>query len=496
MKSSKKLLLLSAAFGVLASTAVAQGYDDDDIYYDANKAKKSTKTVKASSLYVGNGAVTSVATSGNTVTNVYTSSPSRVTVTRDVDEYNRRGGYEPVASTSVDDLGDNFEYTRRIERFYNPDLVAECDDDDVTYYYNYANDELADVNASSPTTINIYVDNADPWADFWSPYYYGSAWSWAYRPCYYNPWWRWNYAWGYGSPWSLSFGWDGFHVGLGWGWAGFDLDWGWGFGWTWGGGHHPHFAGLNIGGNWHLGDGGHHGGMMASRPGAGAFNPAGRPSAANGRGGNIGSNTRAAVGAGSLNGSRNNGARAGFAESGAGTRVSSSNRGNAAVGNTGGNRTVSAGSLRGGTGSRNFGGSTRTSSAGASVNAGSLNSNNNRGTARTGRTASTSNRATGYNPSNATRLGSTGTTTSGVGRTSGSSTRSTSRNGSGVSSSSSSSTRSTGGSTRSTGSSSSSSSRSSMGSTGSSRSTGGGFSGGGSRGGGGGSSRGGGGGRH
>ena len=80
-----------------------------------------------------------------------------------MDEYNRRGSYKPVAGTSsVDSLGDNFEYTRRIERFYNPDVVSDADDPEVAYLYNYSNDELADATHKSPATINIYVDNSDP----------------------------------------------------------------------------------------------------------------------------------------------------------------------------------------------------------------------------------------------------------------------------------------------------------------------------------------------
>ncbi|MDE6144657.1 MAG: hypothetical protein K2F96_00085, partial [Muribaculaceae bacterium] len=209
-----RLALAGAAVAMLSVSAVAQGYYDDDIYFDSSKAKakKTTQTV-VKKTPVSSFSTTVVTDNGTTVVSVPASALSKVTTstsysgsTRDVDEYNRRGSYKPVQSQSVDDLGENFEYTRRIERFYNSDIVNTSDDEDLIYYYNNADDELADVTGSSPTTINIYVENADPWDGFWNPYYYSSAWSWAWRPVYYNPWYSWNYAWGYGPSWSLSWG--------------------------------------------------------------------------------------------------------------------------------------------------------------------------------------------------------------------------------------------------------------------------------------------------
>ncbi|MDE6262634.1 MAG: hypothetical protein K2M09_04955, partial [Muribaculaceae bacterium] len=190
-----RLALAAATFALLPVSVMAQGYYDDDIYYDESKAK-AVKTQTKSAIK------SATAKPAQTAQRVAT-----VRVERDVDEYNRRGSYKPVQSNTVDDLGDNFEYTRRIERFYNQDIVNDADDDDLVYYYTNANDELADINASAPTTINIYVDNPDPWDGFWNPYYYSSAWSWAWRPAYYNPWYSWNYAWGYGPSWSWSWGW-------------------------------------------------------------------------------------------------------------------------------------------------------------------------------------------------------------------------------------------------------------------------------------------------
>ncbi len=223
--TSRRLLLIGGVFALLSAGAAAQGFYDDDIYFDASKARKekavkATKTKPAAKVYsvpatVVTGAVDAEAGSS-----------------RNVDEYNRRGSYKPVKEQSTD-LGDNFTYTRRIEQFSNPDIVASSNDDDLKYYYNYANDELAgSTGYASPATINIYVEN--PYADFWSPYYYPSAWSWAWRPAYYNPWWAYNY-WNYGP--SFSFGWNSVW-GPSWSWN-WGPSWGWGPGWDYGWGWHP-----------------------------------------------------------------------------------------------------------------------------------------------------------------------------------------------------------------------------------------------------------------
>ncbi len=218
--------LLLGACTLLSVSAGAQSYYDDDIYFDESAAKKEAK--KAAEKRAANSAATATYSVAATT---YSGSD------RNVDEYNRRGSYKPVKEQSAD-LGDNFSYTRRIEAFHNPDIVVASNDNDLIYYYNYANDELADVNGySSPTTINIYVDNSDPWDNFWSPYYYPSAWSWAWRPAYYNPWWSYNYTWGYGPSWSWNWNW-----GPSWNWG-----WNWGPSWSWGWGwnhgwHHPHPA--------------------------------------------------------------------------------------------------------------------------------------------------------------------------------------------------------------------------------------------------------------
>lgn len=437
-----RLALAASAFALLPVSVMAQGYYDDDIYFDESKAKaKKTQT-------------TTVRTSPSSTNRTSAKPVATVRVDRDIDEYNRRGSYQPVKTNTVDDLGDNFEYTRRIERFYNQDIVNESGDDDLVYYYTNANDELADVNCAAPTTINIYVDNPDPWDGFWNPYYYSSAWSWAWRPTYYNPWYSWNYAWGYGPSWSWNWGWGGpsFSIGWSWGWGWDYPSWGWGWnpGWGWnhpgwgGGHHHPNYPGNNWGYN-------------PPRPaGPGASRPSARP----GYGGSVASNRNPQRPTQNGTLSRNNSARGGRSpqdSNSVGTRPSSSSSDIAA--STGrGSRSTSA---RGG-----YNPSQQTRPGQSSV--GTVN----RGTSTTTRGTSTSSSSSNRNSG---RTYNSGSSSSSSGRASSGRSSSTSRSSS-------------------YGSSSGSSSRSSYGS-GSSSSYGGGRSSGGSYSGGGRSSGGGGGGR-
>ena len=266
----RRWLLSFGAVAMLSVGALAQGFYDDDIYFDAKAAKKAkAEKQKKAQLQAVTPAVRNNATTVNSsaaasaqeeddgtffgVPTHYGSETSFGTTgsDRNVDEYNRRGSYTPVKEQKTD-LGDNFTYTRRIEQFSNPEIVSSSNDQDLQYYYNYANDELAATNGyTSPTTINIYVDNPDPWDAFYSPYYYNSAWSWAWRPSYYNPWWNYNYYWGFGPSWSIgwnswygpSFSWNwGLGPSYGWGW-GPSYGWGWNHGWGWNPPRPPHHPG-------------------------------------------------------------------------------------------------------------------------------------------------------------------------------------------------------------------------------------------------------------
>ena len=94
-----RLALAGAAVAMLSVSAVAQGYYDDDIYFDSSKAKakKTTQTV-VKKTPVSSSSTTVVTDNGTTVVSVPASALSKVTTstsysgsTRDVDEYNRRG---------------------------------------------------------------------------------------------------------------------------------------------------------------------------------------------------------------------------------------------------------------------------------------------------------------------------------------------------------------------------------------------------------------------
>ena len=173
----------------LSAGALLQAQDYDDIYYDASKSTKAVtktaKTAKTEAVY------------GQVPEKYQVAAQDNYRIERDVDEYNRRGAFEPTYERSfeVDINGDtiyfdndtiyeeSFANTRRIERFYNPDIVILSDDDDlVELYYD-----------ESPT-INLIVGT--DWG-------YGSYYGWGYASSYY-PWYTgWYYPWytGWYEPW-------------------------------------------------------------------------------------------------------------------------------------------------------------------------------------------------------------------------------------------------------------------------------------------------------
>lgn len=233
MKRLLTKLIPSLVIAMLAgTTAVAQGYYDDDIYYDASKARKEKqeKALEAArkaarSNYIPSQPVADYAGSDTYVVDTRN--------TRDVDEYNRRysvspSGKELTDSISLDQLtqGD-FANTRRIERFSNPDVVTETGDGDfIDYYYS---------EAAQPQTT-VIINNIDPWAyNPWSWRY-----NWAYNPWYYgyyDPWYvgpSWSWSWGWGPSWSWSWGWGG----------------GWCPGWNHPGWHYPSYGPVWSGNNW------------------------------------------------------------------------------------------------------------------------------------------------------------------------------------------------------------------------------------------------------
>jgi hypothetical protein len=243
-----------AAIALLGLPILASAQDyEDDIYYNPSKSTKSKTTT-----------TTKKTTTQRSYTNNYVSQPDYAAAdtyyynsgsTRDVDEYNRHSNsaYADTLISGPDSLGVNeFGYTRRIERFHNPNVVVNTGDSElIDYYYS------TDASSDDCTNINVYVVEDPFYYSSWRyPYYGWSRWNrWCYSPWY----WDTYYGWG-------GFGWGGF----GWGLYDpyFSWSWGWGpsfgFGWTWGGWH----------GGWHdgwasAGHGWHGGGWRQTTPGAG-----------------------------------------------------------------------------------------------------------------------------------------------------------------------------------------------------------------------------------
>ncbi|MBR5331927.1 MAG: hypothetical protein IKV32_01325 [Muribaculaceae bacterium] len=179
-----KITLVALMSIAICSTAVADNYFEDDIYYDASKAKKKKeKRVETTTTF------SQPISYQNEVVYNYGSS------LRDIDEYNRQGAYYSYAAdTTTNDSVlniDGYTYTNRIERFYNPNVVSGS-----------GNQELIDSYSVNQPVINIYVD------DVWDPY---PSWGWGYswyamgyyssyygvwNPYWYNPYWY-NWGWSY-----------------------------------------------------------------------------------------------------------------------------------------------------------------------------------------------------------------------------------------------------------------------------------------------------------
>lgn len=223
----KRYLYIAVLFCGISMAAYAQS----DVYYIPSK-KAKTVTIKNS----GSSQTTKNYDSGYSETENGEATSKYYTDSRDVDEYNRRSkgtasGDESVSeseasdseTSGADDAG-NYNYTKRIVRFYSPRGVM----------------------VSSPFYWDIcYSDVWDAYYDGWAyvlPSY--SFWTYAYDPWYYNRWWYrtcWDFTWGWYDPWWGSSYW-GWHRPLYWGW-----DRPWYGGWAHGGNHHHFNPGWNPG---------------------------------------------------------------------------------------------------------------------------------------------------------------------------------------------------------------------------------------------------------
>lgn len=319
----KKILTTLVPCLLLTLSATAQGYYDDDIYYDASKAKKEKQE------QARQRAVQAARSNYVPSAQPFTDYPAADTYTvnsgstRDVDEYNRRysptqaNGVEQTDSVSLDQLlAGDFANTRRIERFSNPDIVTGSDDADLQYYYY-------NTDAAQPANTTIVINNVDPYGYYgsaWSPWYNGYYSPWYYSS-YYSPYWSWGYnPWYYGGLWGPA-------------WVP-SWSWSWSWSWGWGGGWHGPGPGYHPSWSW----GGSHAWRPsspgASRPhqqgGVTAGTPGRRPG--NSYYGNYAPSSGSGSSSAVIPGSRVN----------AGRRPSSVNQGNATV-NHGNGSSVSGG---------------------------------------------------------------------------------------------------------------------------------------------------------
>ena len=146
--------------GLMALTAgsLVQAQDYDDIYYDASKAKTTTK------VKVEKPAKT-IAVYGEVPDEYKVIAQGNYQLERDEDEYNRRGAYDPEYEIDINGdtiYEDAFANTRRIERFYNPDIVILSDDD-----------ELVELYYDESPTINLIVGSDWGYSSYgWAGSYY------------------------------------------------------------------------------------------------------------------------------------------------------------------------------------------------------------------------------------------------------------------------------------------------------------------------------------
>lgn len=207
----KRIFTFLAGTLVAAGAVSAQSYFDDDIYFDASKASKPVQKATKKS-----NNKTAVVVYDYPSADNYTVNGTR---TISVDDYNRRGIFA-TDSLTADTTATDFAYTRRIEQFYNPQIVSGSGDE-----------ELANIYYMEPDQVNIYVNTPSAyWGyDYFYPY---NAWA---SPYWYNNYWRWNSAWYWGSWYDPYWAWG---WGPSWAYPGWSPGWGpgWGYpGWGWGG---------------------------------------------------------------------------------------------------------------------------------------------------------------------------------------------------------------------------------------------------------------------
>lgn len=216
---AKKLLLLTSLLTGGFIISHAQGFNDDDIYYNP---AKDTKAKQEMADKAARKAAQQAAQYNNYDPTIgghdfYGADAYQVvgSSTRDVDEYNRRGAYAPADSSAAVAEGDDFTYTRRIEKYHNGDIIADINDPElVEYYYASQPDVNIIINAPGygwnyPWGYNYYAWNS-PW--YWNSWdwYWGPSWSWGWGYPGWVPSWSWGWGYpGWGPAWRPGWGYPG-----------------------------------------------------------------------------------------------------------------------------------------------------------------------------------------------------------------------------------------------------------------------------------------------
>ena len=186
MKRIARLYAMAIALAAVAVPCVsAQDYYDDDLYYSPSQAAKARAEAEKALAAARAAQAAREQAAGLGAADTYTDGSAKP-LAMDVDTYNRRNGTAPGGTKStLPETG--FSYTRRIERFHNPDIVSASGDTTLMDYY---------YETPSQQDINVYVINSiDPVGSYnpWPAYDYLSSPSWSLS---------WNFAPGW------SFGWD------------------------------------------------------------------------------------------------------------------------------------------------------------------------------------------------------------------------------------------------------------------------------------------------
>ncbi len=240
----------AAVLGLLMSVGVslasAQGYYDDDIYYDASKAKKEQRFEKAKKQSQKASQQASYYYDGaqyvpwDNVGDYHAADTYQVTgtSTRDVDEYNRHSPAQQKETTDSITLQQfeaiSMSNTRNLARFHGSEeaqaAYAESPGAD-TYVHDAASSGGYYTSPQSTTVVNLnlvggygYPYYGSSW--YWNRWGYGSYWG-------YDPYWGPSWSYYYGPSWSWGWGWSR----PGWGWCG--PSWSWGCGGPHPGWHHP-----------------------------------------------------------------------------------------------------------------------------------------------------------------------------------------------------------------------------------------------------------------